>query len=339
MHRARRRGSIARMGCSPHLRPGVRSIAIATAVALLGCSEPQSILGLEGRAELSYVAGGHGCLVDCRPDRPIAAGAQVLVEVLNATALPELTATSSDPGVMRVERVIDPAVLRLTTFAAGEVELQLVGPDGALVDRFRLEVHDVATIDVERLDEVGSVEVTGEWLEVPVALRDARGAPLYGVGALTYEASPHVEIDAFDIGDEVEELIRVETSSWGPHHEAVSIRGDLSGASATVTASAASGASRVIPIDVIAPDITSITISGTPISGSISAHADIAIANEGPGIWACCTWTLDPMEVIEVTDERCEDIAFSAVDPSRSNEVTITCESHGVSGSLSVVLD
>ncbi len=267
----------------------------------------------------------------------MAAGSNALVEVQNADSLPAVTAQSSDPSVMTLRSTFRSSVFLLTAHGAGAVELQLRNADGSLFESFPLTVHDVATIEVPDLTGDAPIRATAQKERHEVRLLDASGERLHGSGALHYEASPHVDAAPFSVAETLASRFQP-GADWPANTEGVDISGDLSGEMATVTASAASGASLVIPVDVVAPDIASLVLTGTDTGSAAMVHADFQLTNPGPGIWACCDWSVTASAAVEVSSQTCTDIAFSSPVSSMPNDVTVTCDAHGHSESFSATL-
>lgn len=162
-----------------------------------GCVEHIITPGELGVAEFEW-EWCHGELFESCPIlEAIAAGATTSIHVYNGDRLPPYEVRSSDP-TLAVFTPADGHVVRVEAVRPGEVALELyAAADGALLDRIRLRIAEVAAIEMTRPAETPPLALMQDGdLELVFQTREASGEVLVGSGAVSFEAAGGLSVAA-----------------------------------------------------------------------------------------------------------------------------------------------
>lgn len=225
------------------MKNGARLLAVIAFVPLAasGCGGCEIVTtpGELGVAQFEWGGCDHIMEGSCPILEAIAAGATTSIHVYNGVELPPYEVRSSAPD-LAVFIPMGDHLVRVETARAGEVALELYAvADGALIDRLRLRVADVAAIAMIRPVESPPLALTqGGDLELAFRTHESGGALLVGSGAVSFDTAGGLSI--------------VSRSEPGEREERVVVRADTPG---RATLSARAGAAALdLPVLVVTPN-------------------------------------------------------------------------------------
>jgi hypothetical protein len=305
-------------------------------VVLLGgaCNAQAPSRGELGNAQFSWDE-GLSCAFGCSASAPVAAGATAGLQVTNYKELGMFTVASDDAAVAEFSSTPGSSYVRVKAQAAGTAKLILSDPSGEVIDRFAIEVRDVARITVsERIYKQRYLIMQGGQGLVEVSPRSADDTELRGVGAISYVLEGGVETPAFTFAGALADLLSSTFS--GTNTEYLKVTAKELGA-ARVVASSAFGANLSIPVEVL-DGSTVDRIEVAPQTDfeagtTISTSADVWIGEERLHA-AKCNWTIAPAEgPIQLGIVSVNGVAIKSTGPGKA---VITCALGGASGSAEV---
>jgi hypothetical protein len=325
-------------------------IRLAALFALAGaCHSPSTIYteGEQGRAQFGWNA-GVGCAIaqgfassgyhvtaeGCDASAPMATRAIADLQVVNASSLPAFQAATSDGSI--VEAAASGSAIRLTSRRAGRVELTLTDGSGATIDRLAITISDVAAIALADPSSVRSrylIEVGGSD-NINLALKDAAGKSLVGVGAVDYALTGGLGAQQVTLGGALADAV---VGSLFGTSEHASVDAVAAGAGA-LSVTAPSGAALDLPAEVVdASAVAMVTVSErAPLqAGSAVIFDAVAAAGDGEHVHsASCNWSVTPAGGPIAIDWQLRDTV--QLKASAAASATLACVVGGASGNLSV---
>jgi len=308
------------------------------ALALLGaaCFGDGPTAGELGRVHLAWDEGAL-CLLGCDADEPIAARAIGVLKVTNTADLPPFTVESSDESVAAFTLLSDEWRIKVESFVQGRADLVFRELDGALIDRFPLDVRDIHSITPRREDlyEEELTLVVGAELTVHLDLRDKGGQLLKGTGGVDYDLTGGIDEDCLTLGEAIAQMLL--SPLFSTVEESVRIDAEELGAGA-IEVTSPIGTKLTIPIAVVEPTaVTRVDLSTNILTLEVGDNVTVLAefwAGDEPLHGAACEWTLDsPDGKVSIDAEGTNSVTVIATAPATAS---VTCDAGGVSQSRSL---
>ena len=320
----------------PHPRKSLAFPAVCLIAWLAGCASPgDATLGAQGHVELAYVDGFRSCVRDCTLDTALATDGEAIVRIVNLDEVGALEAVSADEAVLEVRSTFLGEHWRLMGHGPGETELSFLRR-GDVLDTFVMRVRDVNRIDV-----VGAPDrVTAAPAEVRLELFDLQGQRLRGFGAVVYEATENLSVTPASFADRLETLREPLSEGSDVNAERLFVAGDLRGGTGSVLLTAGL-AREELELDVVAPEVRSITLRHTEdlMTRSATVTARFTLANEEPGVYACCDWSVEPgPEGLTLTQRLCASVRVARTSDVAPERPVVVCASRGLEARREVSL-
>lgn len=249
----------------------------------------------------------------CHGTTPLAAGAEALLFVAGSDGLSFGEVVSDDPtlaGVSPTDAGRD--VFVVTAHRPGTAMVAVHDGEGVLLDRLPISVRDVAAIRV--LHPAGQdgapVPVPAGGERIHLGYFGSSGEQLGGIGALDVIFEDGVEGERTLISDLLQSTVeRTPVGQIGGDY--LDVRGPVSGGEGRVLATAPSGASLEVVLDVARARVLNLFLS---IADTSADQARVAawILLEAERT-ACCEWAVEPVGgPITIRRELCDELLLES---------------------------
>jgi hypothetical protein len=218
-----------------------------------GCGGSYPTRGELGRVEIAWDE-GLGCLFGCNASAPMAARATAGLQVKNYKTLPAFTVATEDASVLEFTHASNNgpnSYVRASSHAAGSTKLVINDAQtGELIDRFAIEVRDVASIELQdkSLFKQRLTVVNGGNKQFNLALRASDGTELKGIGGVDYRYAGGLSEQQLGLIDAITAAL---TSAFvGTVTESATVKAKAEGAG-EITVTSPAGAQLIIPAAVV----------------------------------------------------------------------------------------
>jgi hypothetical protein len=295
-------------------------------------------MGEMGRAEFAWDEGILGCLFGCDAEEAMAARAVTYMSVVNGDELPTFTVSSDDPSVLTfVQDEPGDERIRCESHAAGSARIVLADVvSGGVIDRFRIDVRDVAAIrpsDGELYDETYTI-MAGGMDAIYLDLLDGRGRTLVGVGGVDYALEGGLTEEGVTLVGALADLLV--SILVGTTREYVTVEAVAAG-SGSIVVSAPSGVHFVMPaaiVDASAVGAVSLSSEGAFAVGE-QGHVEARALAGGERVHSPeCAWTIEPAGGPVTIDSEGRDYLDLA--STAAGSATVTCAVGSASDSIHV---
>ena len=320
----------------------MRKLAVLVVVVVAGCDNHTTLStdpsrGEMGRAELAWDHGALGCLFGCDASAPMAARARATLLVLNDEELPALTVSSEDPAVAEFSYQSG-GYVGVDSHAAGRVRLVLSdAATGETIDRFAIEVHDVAAIEAYRPEHLGRVLVmSGGGVILSLTLRDADDEAMVGVGGVDYALEGGLTEAQVGLAEAIADAFA--QALVGASEELDLLVADTGEGNVRVTAP--SGATLSLPFAVVGPEVVSeVTVTapdGLDVGWSSNFQANAYATGHERVHSPLCAWELTEIQGGVELSSMSRDTLW--VTSSAPGSAVGRCTINGVIGQATVVV-